>query len=155
MPTASHLNYQDCLARFIAVSRHYFSTPRDAQRPDQPGESIFEVVQVIGSFRLLDGLSRERSYQRRDGVPLAPGFYFVKFAPEMVGRKFGEQAVFRGPYQRRQDAGDALERFKVRITFRNRHEEGLPKRPRANPYPAAAGLLWRAGDQGTGRFGTR
>lgn len=124
------LIYNEYLEKFLAVSRQYFSMERDGQAPAEPRADGFEIVQVIGGFKLLDEVSHERIYWRRDGAPLAPGFYFVKVTAGISARKFNEDAVFRGPFRRRQDAGDALQRFKVRIPFNNRHLQRVPDRPR-------------------------
>jgi len=136
------LFYHAILERFIAASRRYFAMGRDPHAPIaiEARDDGFEIVQVIGGFKLLDGISSERGYRRRDGAPLAPGFYFVKVTPGVAARRFNEDAVFRGPYRRRHEAGDALQRFKARIPFRNRHQHRMPDRPRAASYQPSPAL---------------
>jgi hypothetical protein len=133
------LFYHEILEKLTAASRRYFALDRDGHAPIaiEARDDGFEIVQVIGGFKLLDEVSHERIYWRRDGAPLAPGFYFVKVTAGISARKFNEDAVFRGPFRRRQDAGDALQRFQVRIPFRDRHQHRVPDRPRAASYPAA------------------
>lgn len=138
------------LETFLAGSRRYFSMNLDRQTQPEPRDDDFEIVQVIGGFKLLDGMSRERVYWRRDRAPLAPGFYFVKVAAGFVARKFSEDAVFRGPFRRRQEAGDALQRFKMRVQFRNQHQRSVPVRPaltqaRQRPEP----MDWRGFGENT------
>jgi hypothetical protein len=145
-----HLQY---LEKFVFVSRRYFSMTQERQSPAGPRDDRFDIVQVIGGFKLLDGMSRERTYSRRDRVPLAPGFYFVKIPPATVAWKFSEEAVFCGPYRRRQEAGDALERFKARVTFRNRRQWGIPDRPRVSAYRGAPASPRTDDDSGRGRVG--
>lgn len=132
-------SYHEYLEKILAVWRRYYSMNLDRQTLTEPRDDRFEIVQVIGGFKLLDGMSRERIYWRRDGAPLAPGFYFVKVAAGIVARKFNEDAVFRGPFRRRQEAEDALQRFKMRFPFRNQHQQRVPNRPRAIACSAAPG----------------
>lgn len=145
--------YLAYLEKFIAVSRRYFSVIPSRLTPAEPRDDCFEIVHVIGGFKLLDGMSRERSYSRRDRAPLAPGFYFVKVPPATMAWKFSEEAVFRGPYRRRQEAGDALERFKARITFRNQHQRGMPDRARVSAYRGAPASPRTGDDSGRDRVG--
>jgi len=84
----------------------------------KPVAERFEVVQVIGGFRLLDGQSQERVYWRHDGMRLAPGFYAVHCPSGVPAQTFNDAAVFRGPFKRREDAETALAELQARAAFR-------------------------------------
>jgi hypothetical protein len=64
----------------------------------------FEIVRILRGFKLVDPESYERRYRRRDGRPLAPGYYVVNWPESVVVRKFDEHPVFYGPFQWREDA---------------------------------------------------
>jgi hypothetical protein len=59
---------------------------------------------VISESRLVDDHSNEHVYWRRDGRPLAPGYYLVSLPAGTARRRFNEDAAFRGPYRQRTDA---------------------------------------------------
>jgi hypothetical protein len=64
----------------------------------------FQIVRVIGECRLIDEESFEHLYWRRDGKPLALGYYVVSWPPGAKAGRFHEDAVFRGPYADRAQA---------------------------------------------------
>jgi hypothetical protein len=64
----------------------------------------FEVVYVLRDFHLLDAESYQRTYRRRDGKPLAKGYYFVSWPPGSDTSNFGTETIFHGPFMRRRDA---------------------------------------------------
>jgi hypothetical protein len=71
-----------------------------------------QIVEVISEYRVRDADQREWRYWRRDGKPLAAGYYLVK-SPQTRGRgQFSEDADFRGPYRRRDAAQAALEQLR-------------------------------------------
>lgn len=74
----------------------------------------FEVVQVIGDCRLVDSESYERVYWRRDGLPLAHGYYVVSWPASASPKRFNEDASFRGPFPRREEAQAALDALVAR-----------------------------------------
>ncbi|MFZ5555245.1 MAG: hypothetical protein ACOZDY_00755 [Pseudomonadota bacterium] len=65
----------------------------------------FEIVRVTSDSRLLDAESCERVYWRRDGRPLAQGYYRVTWPPVAVSGRFDERALFIGPYPTAAAAG--------------------------------------------------
>ena len=71
----------------------------------------FEVVLVTKRCALLDANFLERAYWRRDGVPLAVGYYLVSWPAEIEKRMFNEDATFRGPFKTHDDARAALRSF--------------------------------------------
>lgn len=72
----------------------------------------FEIVRVLGGFKLVDPESYERRYWRADGRPLLPGYYVVNWPDGVVTRKFDQHAVFHGPFAGRGDAREFLEQSK-------------------------------------------
>ena len=76
----------------------------------------FQVVRVIGECRLIDEDSFEHVYWRRDGKPLALGYYVVDWPPGARAGRFNEDAVFHGPYHLRSDALAALRKLEARAT---------------------------------------
>lgn len=66
-----------------------------------------EMVKVFKPFRLIDAESYEHTYWRRDGVPLANGYYVVIWPGSASAGRFDEDAVFRGPFRDRKAAEDA------------------------------------------------
>jgi hypothetical protein len=78
----------------------------------------FEIVRVISKCRLIDEESFEHVYWRRDGKPLAPGFYIVSWPARARRGRFHEEAVFRGPYRQRTEALAALEEPAARAADR-------------------------------------
>lgn len=78
----------------------------------------FDIVRVVSGCRLLDTGSHERVYWRRNGQPLAEGYYVVSWPPGTVVRRFNEDAEFRGPFQQREVAQAALEQLKARSDAR-------------------------------------
>ncbi len=66
-----------------------------------------ELVRVIKPFRLVDAESYEHTYWRRDGVPLANGYYVVSWPVGDCAGRYDEGAEFRGPYRDRKAAEDA------------------------------------------------
>lgn len=64
----------------------------------------FEIVYVLNDTHLLDAESYQRSYKRRDGMPLDKGYYFVCWPPGGDTSRFDTDAVFHGPFMRRRDA---------------------------------------------------
>ena len=67
-------------------------------------DTWFEVVYVLRDFQLLDAESYQRTYIRRDGKPLAKGYYIVSWPPGSDTDHFGIEAHFHGPFMRRLDA---------------------------------------------------
>jgi hypothetical protein len=78
----------------------------------------FEIVRVINECRLIDEQSFEHVYWRRDGKPLALGYYIVIWPPGARVGRFNEEAVFRGPYRERTEALTALAGPAVRAADR-------------------------------------
>ena len=78
----------------------------------------FEVVRVISECRLVDEESFEHVYWRRDGKPLAQGYYVVSWPPRARVGRFNEDAVFRGPCRQRTEAFAALEELAARAADR-------------------------------------
>jgi len=73
----------------------------------------FEVVYVTGKGRLIDAESYEHTIRAPDGSPLAAGFYAVRRS--VVARleaTCDEDATFRGPFQRRDEAWAAIEQLR-------------------------------------------
>ncbi|HSO06379.1 MAG TPA: hypothetical protein VLW45_04020 [Pelomicrobium sp.] len=77
-----------------------------------------EIVRVISAFRLLDTDSYERVYWRRDGKPLALGWYLVSWPGGISRRRFNEDARFRGPYRDIEQARAAREQLLDRARTR-------------------------------------
>ena len=71
----------------------------------------FEIVYVLRDFQLLDAESYQRTYIRRDGQPLAKGYYIVSWPPGGDVTRFGAEAVFHGPFMRRRDAATNMYRL--------------------------------------------
>jgi len=88
-----------------------------------------EIVQVFKPFRLIDAESYEHTYWRRDGVPLANGYYLVNWRAGATAGRFDESAVFRGPYRDRKTAEDAWQ------ASVNRARAVRAKAPRRIPAP--------------------
>jgi hypothetical protein len=61
----------------------------------------FEIVCVIGGYKLVDAESYERRYRHSMGLILAPGYYLVHWPEAVRIRRFNELAVFEGPYRDR------------------------------------------------------
>lgn len=72
----------------------------------------FEIARVIHGFKLIDAESYERRYDRREGLPLAPGYYVVNWSEAVVVRRFNEDARFYGPFRLRQEAAAFLDRLR-------------------------------------------
>ena len=68
-----------------------------------------QVVEVLSECRLLDAERREKTYWRRDGSCLAPGFYVVSEPAGAAAGRFYEDSQFRGPYDKRESAEAALQ----------------------------------------------
>ena len=100
----------------------------------------FEVVHVIGKGRLIDAESYERTIWARDGGSLALGFYVVCWSAAGVEGTFDENAVFRGPFQRREHACAAIEQLRELAQARP-----LP------PAPTDAQGAVAAGERGASR----
>ena len=84
----------------------------------------YEVVHVIREFRLVDAESYERVYWRRDGVPLARGYYVVSWPARARTRMFNEDARFRGPFRNRREAQLRLEQLSDRLGARRAQASG-------------------------------
>jgi hypothetical protein len=69
-----------------------------------------EVVEVINRCRLIETAKAQRTFWRRPGSGLAPGFYVVASSrtPHRTAVQLGDDAVCQGPFSRRQDADAAL-----------------------------------------------
>jgi len=67
-----------------------------------------EVVFVFEQFSLIDAESYQRTYTRKNGSALARGYYVVTWPAGREGRKFGDKALFHGPYRSRKDAENSL-----------------------------------------------
>lgn len=67
-----------------------------------------EVVLVIDGFRLIDGESYERRYQRHVPVALPRGYYVVDWPSGSTRRRFDAHARFNGPWATRTQALAAL-----------------------------------------------
>jgi len=78
---------------------------------DQSGG--YQIVEVLSECRLLDGARHEKVYWRRDGRCLEPGFYIVT-EPPGTSERFYEDALFRGPYTKRECAEAALQELDAR-----------------------------------------
>lgn len=78
----------------------------------------FDIVRVVSGCRLLDAGSQEHVYWRRNGQPLAEGYYVVVWPPGTVVRRFNEDAEFRGPFQQRESAQATLEQLKAQSEAR-------------------------------------
>jgi len=78
----------------------------------------FDIIRVIGECRLIDEESFEHVYWRRDGKPLALGYYVVSWPPGAKVGRFNEDAMFRGPYRARSEARAALEELEARAAAR-------------------------------------
>jgi hypothetical protein len=78
----------------------------------------FEIVRVTSECRLVDEEVVEHVYWRRDGKPLALGYYVVSWPPGARVGRFNEDAVFRGPYRQRTEALAAVEEFAARAAAR-------------------------------------
>lgn len=74
----------------------------------------FEIVQITKPCALVDADYRERVYWRRDGVPLAGGYYVVSWPAGTKKKIFNEDAAFRGPYRTREDALGAMRELQSR-----------------------------------------
>lgn len=99
---------------------------------------ILEVVQVIGDCRLVDSESYERVYWRRDGLPLARGYYVVSWPQSVSPKRFNEDASFRGPFQRRDDAQAALDQLAARAEA---WHPGAARRPDASSSGGSTGTV--------------
>ena len=75
---------------------------------------MYQVVEVVSECRLLDAERREKMYWRRDGSCLAPGFYVVGEPDGTPTGRFYADALFRGPYGRRETAEAALRELSAR-----------------------------------------
>jgi len=85
-----------------------------------PHDADFEVVEVVEGFTVLDAAARERTYWRRDGVPLAPGHYVVNWPARLKTRLFNEDARFRGPFRTRRGAEAAMAQLRARRALQQR-----------------------------------
>ena len=103
----------------------------------------FEVVRVISECRLVDEESFEHVYWRRDGKPLAQGYYIVSWPPGARVGRFNEDAVFRGPYRQRTEALAALEEPAARAADR------WAAPPADRPAPSYGGAADRVEDRGS------
>lgn len=72
-----------------------------------------EVVWVYEQFRLIDAESYQRTYSRKNGRPLAKGFYIVSWPKGRGDLVYGDEAVFHGPYLSRKDAEISAEMFQM------------------------------------------
>jgi hypothetical protein len=75
----------------------------------------FEIAFVSHGFQIFDAESYERRYLRRDGQPLARGYYVVNWPEHIRARRFDENAEFYGPFKTRREAHSAIESVKLRI----------------------------------------
>lgn len=73
-----------------------------------------EVVRVTEGCKLVDARECSRTYWRRDGKPLAEGFYVVTWPEGATRIIFNDDAVFRGPFKQRDDAQSLAERIRDR-----------------------------------------
>jgi hypothetical protein len=78
----------------------------------------FEVVHVIGKGRLIDAESYERTIWARDGGSLPLGFYVVCWSVAGLQGTYDEDAMFRGPFQRREDAWAVVEQLREQTSAR-------------------------------------
>lgn len=74
----------------------------------------FQVVHVIKPCVLVDADYHEQVYWRRDGVPLARGYYVVSWPAGADKRLFNEDAFFRGPFKAREDALSSMRALQAR-----------------------------------------
>lgn len=72
-----------------------------------------EIVRILAGFRLFDAESYERTYRRRDGLPLTPGYYVVSWQDDTAIRRFDEKAAFSGPFKDVREARSALGLLKL------------------------------------------
>lgn len=70
-----------------------------------------EVVWVYEQFRLIDPESYQRVYSRKNGRPLAKGFYIVSWPKGRGDQAYGNEAAFHGPYLNRKEAEASAEMF--------------------------------------------
>lgn len=80
----------------------------------KPVSDDFEIVQVTKPCTLLDSDFQEWVYWRRDGVPLAGGYYVVSWPVGTKKKIFNEEAMFRGPFRTREHAVRAMWGFQSR-----------------------------------------
>jgi hypothetical protein len=71
----------------------------------------FEVVHVIGRGRLIDAESYERTIWAREGGSLPLGFYVVCWSVAGLQGTYDNDATFRGPFQRRDEAWAVAEQL--------------------------------------------
>lgn len=79
---------------------------------------LLEVVWVYERFKLLDPESYQRTYTRKNGRPLAKGFYIVSWPRGKSDRFYGDEAVFHGPYSVRKVAEVNAEMFQALLQQR-------------------------------------
>ena len=82
-------------------------TPMSESTLQAPNDHV-EIVLVTTRCALLDEHFHERVYWRRDGVPLAGGYYLVSWPAGTEGNLFDENASFRGPFRTRVEARAAM-----------------------------------------------
>ncbi|GEM_PF-5983959 len=99
--------------------------------------SEMQVVFVSEGFRLIDAESYQRTYRRRDALPLATGYYVVSWPPGSEAGSYDEKAVFRGPFKRRREAETNLERFRALAPRRTGEGAGMSPMPPAGAAGAA------------------
>ena len=92
----------------LAMAGRFAGGQRMNAAPYQP-----EVVLVYEQFRLIDAESYQRVYSRKDGRPLARGYYFVTWAGDRDGPTFGDTAVFHGPFRTKAEAEGRLATFQA------------------------------------------
>lgn len=96
-----------------------------------------EIARVIHGYKLIDSESYERCYSRRGGEPLLPGYYVATWPKDIKIRRFNEDAVFYGPFRRRNDAEAVLEQFRTAASgsFCVRREHGALPMPKGRLVP--------------------
>jgi hypothetical protein len=88
----------------------------------------FQVVEVTGECCLLDAEGIEHPYWRRDGRPLAAGFYVVHWLPGTTVGRFNEDSLFEGPFRTRGGAEEGLPRIRALLAGDDTPDAG-PRRP--------------------------
>jgi hypothetical protein len=78
----------------------------------------FEVVHVVGRGRLIDAESYEQTIWARDGGSLPQGFYVVCWSVAGLEGMYDEDAAFRGPFQRREEAWAVIEQLREQLRVR-------------------------------------
>lgn len=101
-----------------------------------------EVVWVYGQFRLIDAESYQRTYSRRNGRPLAKGFYIVSWPKGRGDLVYGDEAVFHGPYLSRKDAEISAELFQLLLMRVEPNSRSRPAIRRATAKQEAMAQNW-------------